>query len=139
MTTKLFLQDELTNLDQLTELADDRIFMLQKEPLMSYEKSKDVQVDFTIEMNLSQKVIARSGYTALDWISDIGGMQGMLISFVAIFIAFWNHNMIENHLVSRLFKIKRVNEVQRPNESQGEFQGGDSTQYRYLKMMPRMA
>lgn len=74
MTTKLFLQDELTNLDQLTELADDRIFMLQKEPLMSYEKSKDVQVDFTIEMNLSQKVIARSGYTALDWISDIGGM-----------------------------------------------------------------
>lgn len=59
----------------------------------------------------------------------------MLISFVAIFIAFWNHNMIENHLVTRLFKIERANGAQRSNE----FQGEDSTQYRYLKMMPRMA
>ena len=83
--------------------------MLNMQPLMSYEKSKDVQVDFTVEMDLSQRVIARSGYTALDWISDIGGIQGLLISGVAIFIAFWNHNLIENHMVSRLYKLERAN------------------------------
>ena len=93
----------------MTELENDRVFVLNLQPTKSYEKSFDVQVDFTIEMDLAQKVVARSGYTALDWISDIGGMQGILISGVAIFVTFWNHNLIENHLVSRLYKLERAN------------------------------
>ena len=93
----------------MTELENDRVFVLTLQPTKSYEKSFDVQVDFTIEMDLAQKVVARSGYTALDWISDIGGMQGLLISGVAIFVTFWNHNLIENHLVSRLYKLERAN------------------------------
>ena len=65
-------------------------------------------MDITIEINLSQKVIARAGYTVLDYISDMGGMQGMLISFIAWFIAIWNYNMFDNHMVTRLFKIERT-------------------------------
>ena len=61
-------------------------------------------------MDLSQLVVARDGYTVLDWISDIGGIQGMFISGIALFMAFWNHNMIENHLVTRLFKLERAHE-----------------------------
>ena len=58
-------------------------------------------------MNLDHKVIARAGYTVLDYISDIGGMQGMLMSFMAWFIAVWNYNMFDNHMVSRLFKVEK--------------------------------
>ena len=42
----------------------------------------------------------------LDLISDIGGMQGVLISVFAIIVGIQNHNMLENHLVSRLFKLE---------------------------------
>jgi len=41
-------------------------------------------------MNLRE--IAREGYTMLDWLSDIGGIQGMLISLIAIFVSAWNYN-----------------------------------------------
>lgn len=65
-------------------------------------------------MNLNVKEISRSGYTMLDLISDIGGMQGVLISALAIIVGIWNYNMIENHLVSRLYKLEEP-KPQSPN------------------------
>ena len=62
-------------------------------------------MDITIEMNLDQLVVARAGYTILDLISDIGGMQGMLISAAAFFLTIWNHNHMENFLVTRLYRL----------------------------------
>lgn len=61
-------------------------------------------MDIFIEMNLDQKVIARDGYTILDFFSDIGGMQSMLISSVVWLIAIWNYNMFDNHMVSKLYR-----------------------------------
>ena len=72
-------------------------------PLKPYEKDYNVQMDITVEMNLNQVIIARDGYTYLDFLSDIGGMQGMLISLIALFIGFWNYNHLENYMVSNLF------------------------------------
>ena len=43
-------------------------------------------------MSLSQKVIARQGYTSLDLISDVGGIQEIVIAFITFFVTFWNHN-----------------------------------------------
>lgn len=74
-------------------------------PFRSYEKDYDVQLDITIEMNLNQVVIARDGYTLLDFISDIGGMQGMLISGAAMLLAIWNYHYAENLLVSKLYRL----------------------------------
>lgn len=65
-----------------------------------------MQVNIAIEMDLDVKEISRSGYTVLDLISDIGGMQGVLISGLGIIVGIWNHNMIENHLVARLYKLE---------------------------------
>jgi len=39
-------------------------------------------------------------------LSDIGGMQGMLVSGVALFMTFWNFNMLENYIVAKLYKLK---------------------------------
>jgi len=75
-------------------------------------------MDITVEMNLDQKVIARDGYTILDYISDLGGMQGMLISAFAYFLLFWNHNMFDNHMVTRLYKLKKPSR-EKPANSNG--------------------
>ena len=74
LTTQLYLQDMFINLDDLTELQDESIFKLEMLPLKPYEKDYNVQMDITVEMNLNQVIIARDGYTYLDFLSDIGGM-----------------------------------------------------------------
>ena len=61
-------------MDDLTELDDSTIFKLEMLPVKTYEKDYDAWMDFTIEMNLDQQVIARTGYTYLDFVSDIGGL-----------------------------------------------------------------
>ena len=101
------MQDEAINLDELTELENAEIFKLELDPLRPYEKDYIAQMDFTVEMNLSQMQIARAGYTFLDWLSDIGGMQGMLMSGIAMFLAIWNFNSLENHMVTRLFRMEK--------------------------------
>ena len=55
-------------------------------------------------------MIARDGYNVLDFLSDVGGMQGMLASLALFFLAVWNHNYFDNHMVSRLYKISKVAE-----------------------------
>ena len=104
--TKLLLQDEILNLDDLTEIEDDTVFALEQLPTKSYEKDYDVQLDITIEMNLDQLVIARDGYTFLDFVSDIGGMQGMLISGCAFVLTIYNYGHLDNFLVSKLYRLR---------------------------------
>ena len=101
----LLLQDELINLDDLTELEDSTVFRLEQLPTKSYEKEYDVQLDITIEMNLNQLVIARDGYTVLDYLSDIGGMQSILITGSAILLTIWNYQHLDNFLVSQLYRL----------------------------------
>ena len=103
--TTLILQDSLINLDQLTEHKDPSIFKVDSMPLYSYEKDYNAQFDFTIQVNLDQKIISRDGYTFLDFLSDIGGIQGMLISGVAYCLAMWNYNYFDNFMVTRLYKL----------------------------------
>ena len=57
-------------------------------------------------MNLDLNVISRSGYTVVDIFSDVGGLQGILISGIVFFLNIWNHNYLDNHLVSQLFRAK---------------------------------
>ena len=64
-------------------------------------------MDVTFERNMDLTVIARDGYTILDWISDIGGIQGIMISAVAIVVSIWNYNWLDNFLVSRLYRIEK--------------------------------
>ena len=95
-------------MDDVTELEDGTLFSLDKESIRSYEKDSHTQVDITIEMNLNEKIVSRDGYTFLDYLSDIGGMQGLLISGLSYFLAFWNYNYFFNHMVKRLFKLETV-------------------------------
>ncbi len=95
----------MINLDDMTALEDNRVFRMEQMPNYSYEKDTQTQIDISIEMNLSQYAISRDGYTFLDWLGDIGGMQGMLISGATVFVSIWNYNQLENYMVSKLFKL----------------------------------
>ena len=53
-------------------------------------------------------VIERSGYTVVDLFSDIGGIQSFLSTFISVMLSFWNHNYLDNYLVSRLFNVSSV-------------------------------
>ena len=106
-TTKLFLQDEFINLDDITELEDDSIFKMEQMPKQPYEFDEFIQMSISVEMNLDQKVIARAGYTFVDYLSDIGGFQGLLISGVGYLLAAWNYNQFDNHMVTRLYKMEK--------------------------------
>ena len=82
-------------------MADDTIFKVDELAARSYEKDYVAQLDITFEVNVNQLVIARDGYTFLDFLSDIGGMQAMLFSGFGYLVAFWNYNHFDNFMVSR--------------------------------------
>lgn len=94
-------------MDDLTELEEDSLFRLNPLTLRPYEKDYDVQMDITIERDLALNILARSGYTILDLLSDVGGMQSILVSGFAIVLAVLNYNYFDTYLASRLFKIKK--------------------------------
>ena len=64
-------------------------------------------MEIDIEFDKDLTVIAREGYTILDYLSDIGGMQGLLISTAALWLTFWNYNYFDNFMVSRLFRLEK--------------------------------
>ena len=74
----------------MTALEDYSIFKLDNLPNLPYEKDKFVQMDVTIEMNLDLGLIYRSGYNILDVLSDIGGMQSMIVTAFSVLLGIWN-------------------------------------------------
>ena len=69
----------------------------------------DLIVGFSVSLNNDLTVIERSGYTIVDLFSDIGGIQSFLSTAIGIFLSFWNHNYLDNYLVSQLFNISVEN------------------------------
>ena len=90
-------------MDELTEIEDFSPFKVEEMTKMPYEKDDFTRQDVTIEMNLDLRVISRDGYTLLDWVSDVGGVQGMLISASAFVLSILNFNYFDNYMVSSLF------------------------------------
>ena len=101
------------DLDEFTELEDDSIFTLNREPDRSYEKDYHAWFDLTIEMNMNTVSHKRQGYYIFDLISDVGGIQSLLFSVFAFFVSVWNYNMLDNSMVNRLYKLERKDENSR--------------------------
>ena len=66
-------------------------------------------------------LIERSGYTVLDVLSDVGGLQGILISGISLILSITNYNYLENYLVYKLFKSKAVSLTTSQSEMIKEF------------------
>ena len=63
----------------------------------------------SFEVDLDLTVIQRIGYTILDILSDIGGIEALLFSLFNIILGFWNYNNLDNHLINKFFKLKDKN------------------------------
>ena len=55
-------------------------------------------------MSPDQTLIERDGYTILDILSDVGGLQGILISIIYYALGILNFNYLDNYLASKLYK-----------------------------------
>lgn len=58
-------------------------------------------------MNLDMMQYERKVFTFFDMLSDIGGLNGILVTVLAIVSTTWNFNSFDNYMVSRLFKINK--------------------------------
>lgn len=105
--TRIMLQDKTIDLDDLTEWEDEALFRLENLPSRPYEKDYDAMMDITVEMDLDLNILARENYTVLDLLSDIGGIQGILMSGFAMVLGVFNYGHFSTYMASRLFKIKK--------------------------------
>lgn len=58
-------------------------------------------------MNLNVLQYERTLYTFFDFLSEVGGLSGILFSFFAIVAMIWNGKKFDNFMAYRLFKVKR--------------------------------
>ena len=89
-------------------------------PFKSYERDSDTLADITIEMDLNRLLVQREAYSLLDLLSDIGGMQGIIVQQALLFLTFWNYNNFDNYLVTKLYKVKKPAEERRASNSYEE-------------------
>lgn len=98
----LNLQDLTVKLDDITLLHDSSIFELRKSYMTAFHAEKDLIQGVWVQMDLDLTIVERQGYTALDALADVGGLQGILFSGFSILLSLWNHNHLDRHLVSKL-------------------------------------
>ena len=68
-------------------------------------------MDVYFEMNLDVINIKRQNYDVLQLLSDIGGIQGLLVSGFAYLVSIWNYKMFDNNIVHHLYKLVRPSET----------------------------
>ena len=86
-------------------MEDYTPFDLVKQTARYDERSSDLVMQLSYEVNFDQKVISRSGYTLLDVLSDVGGFLGVLTSIFAFILSLFNFNNFSSHLASRFYKL----------------------------------
>ena len=56
-------------------------------------------------MSLDLLVVARNGYTVLDILSDVGGIESILITGIGLLISIWNYKHFDSYMVSHLYQL----------------------------------
>ena len=69
-------------------------------------------------MDLDQTVVTRNGYTILDVLSDMGGMQRVLFSFFTVVASILNYSNFDSYLASKLYKLDDTENRLRPDKKQ---------------------
>ena len=109
--TELSLQDLPVNLDEITELQDSSVFQVEQTRLVPFVNEADLIQGFQIEMNQDLTIIERTGYTILDIFSDVGGLQGILVSAITMLLNLWNYNHLNAYILAKLFTVRNGSQV----------------------------
>ena len=62
-------------MDEVTELQDSSVFRLRKSGIWNDYNDQNKIYSIQIQMSMDQTLIERNGYTILDILSDVGGLQ----------------------------------------------------------------
>ena len=62
-------------------------------------------VGISFEMDYNLQVVSRNTYNALDLLSDIGGIESILVTILNILIRFWNSNHLDLHMIKKLYQL----------------------------------
>ena len=79
-------------MDEITEFQDSSVFTLERESMRPHYLERDLVEGIRVWMNLNLATVDRSGYTVLDILSDVGGLQGILIPTISFVIGILNYN-----------------------------------------------
>ena len=110
---ELELKDNLSiDLNHLTTRNIEGLFKFEPMAIKPYEKNDSVWISVTVERSLTMLFYERTVYTTFDFLSDVGGLSGILISGLWAFVHFWNFNSFDNFMAMNLFKVKKPDEVQ---------------------------
>ena len=94
-------------LNDITEIDVSGLFSLNTKDILPYEKNDNTWISVTVEVDPNLMMYERSVYTVFDMMSDIGGLNGILMTICALICTTWNYNAFDNRMVQRLFKIKK--------------------------------
>ena len=109
------LQDLLVDFDSLTEFEDSTFLSLERQSTNIIDEDIVVEILVTLSANLN--FVERYGYTILDYLSDIGGISGLVFSGVSSLLAILNANFFDNFMVSKLFKFRDTSEETKDEKS----------------------
>ena len=93
-------------MDSLTELEDNSIFKMERQPSIPAEQFDYTQFEVAVELNLDLQVINRTYYTLLDCLSDVGGMLQVLMTTVAVCLTVFNYQHLDNYMATNLFRLQ---------------------------------
>ena len=74
-------------LNDVTKIDVGGLFSMNKRDSLPYEGDDDTWIMVTVEMDPNLTMYERSVYTFFDLLSDLGGLNGILMTFAGIFIA----------------------------------------------------
>ena len=62
-------------------------------------------LSFEVDMDLTS--INRNGYYFIEMLSDIGGIQSILLATFTVFLSIVNHNYFDSYMAQRLYKLEK--------------------------------
>ena len=70
-------------------------------------------------MNMDLTRVGRAGYNIVDMLSDIGGIQSIILTSFTLILTFLNHKYFDSYMAQKLYKLK--NPVKDGKESSNMF------------------
>ena len=119
MRAEAELQDYYLDADSLTAYEDETVFDVKQGQPRIYGLVSEASwppMMFSFQMSMSKQILKRSHYSLLDYLSDIGGMQSLLLVSFGFLNAILNSQNSEELLISRLFKFKEERDDSKPDK-----------------------
>ena len=57
-------------------------------------------------MNLDLMTVSRNTYNFFDLLSDVGGIQSIIVTFFNLLLSVLNYNKLDNYMVSKLYQYQ---------------------------------